>query len=242
MRRLFVYVIIFFIMSICLAGCPHPLPPAATDQAARDALNAIKDDLNGSDADQLARDAEHLDGLPSGDFASGDLNLRTSLIQQAAVKSLDLWAGFWVISEKEIIKNDAQQDAAKDTVDASDRFKDALSDVTEDAIRGKTCESILNLVAPEPRANATGSPDDAEWKGDIEQDAASVLVKTFRFTGIDSVMQWASWYTDVTSAASQAAASIATESVSDIQFLSNPAGQRATAIYVRYCYAPPTTD
>lgn len=241
MGKLFVYVIMFFIMSVCLAGCPHP-SPAVTDQAARDALNAVKDDLNGSDADQLARDTEHLDGLPAGDFASGDLNLRTSLMQQAAVRSLDLWADFWVIGEKANLKNEAQQDAAKDTVGASDRFKEALTDVTEDAIRGKTCENILNLVAPEPRASATDSPDDAKWKGDIEQDAASVLVKTFGFTGIDNAMQWVSWYNDVTSSASQATASIAAQPVSDIQFLSNPAGQRATAIYVRYCYAPPTTD
>jgi hypothetical protein len=242
MGKLIVSIAMSFLVSISLAGCWWDPSPKATTQAAKDALNTLEHDVHGSDTEHLAPDIDHLHSMPAGDFSSGDLNLRNTLIRQAAIKSLDNWANVWVLSRIMTVAKQAGQAANNHIVYAPDAFKPALTDVTEDAIRGQICKDILDLVAPDPNPSATDSPDDTAWQGDIVQDATAVLAKTFGFSTADYLVEWDSWYSDVTDAAQQAATSIADEPVPDIQFLSNPAGQRATAIYVRYCYAPPTTD
>lgn len=242
MSRIIASIFMSFIVSISLAGCWWDPTPKVTTQAAEDALNTLRHDLNGTDADRLTQDMGRLHGLSSDDFAGSDLKLRSTLIEQAAIRSLDIYGEFWAISEKGKAKAEAREAATNDTIGATDAFQGALADVTEDAIRGQTCKEMLDLVAPDPNPTATSAPDDQAWQGDIEQDATEVLAKTFGFTSIDNVMQWSSWYSDVTDAAQQATNSIAHYQTPDMQFLSNPVGQRATAIYVRYCYAPPTTN
>lgn len=243
MSKAIAIAVLFVAISATLTGCRWPWESSATTTtAAEEAINAIKHDLNGSDETQLGDDIGNLDGLSSSEFSGGDLHLRSTLLTQAATEVLNNWADNWVKSTENNLATNAQQDASNDTTNATDSFKEALSNVTEDAIRGQTCKDILNLVAPNPNPTATSEPDDKEWQGDIEQDAADVLAKTFNLTGVDEVMEWTEWSNDVTSAAQQAADSITTTPVPYINLLSNPAGRRATAIYVRYCYAPPTTE
>jgi len=238
-----VFIAIYLIIGVSLAGCQFPWDSPSTTRAAEEAINALRHDLNYSDDTQLEHDASRLNGLSSHDFNSNDLQLRTTLIADTAVKFLNNWADNWVKSTEEHLPKDAHQDASNDTNSLFDHFVAALADVTEDAIRGQTCKDILDLVAPNPNPTATDEPDDEGWLGNIEQDAENVLDKTFGWKPayVNQVMKWDDWYNDVTSAAQQAASSITNDPVPYIEFLSYPSGRRATAIYARYCYAPPTT-
>jgi hypothetical protein len=252
MGRSISFIAALLLVGGCLAGCEFPWDSSVTSQAAKDAMSAFTHDLNDPGrADQVGPDIRRLASLPSRDFSTGDWRIRSRLLASGATVFLTSWADHWVKARKVALVVAAGIDASTDTVfhawDSSEevnRFKEALGDVTEDAIRGQTCSDILNLVAPDPNPTATTTPDDKDWQGDIERDAEDVLAKTFGFTSsfIYQSVKWYNWYTDVTSAARQAEKSIASDQFPYENLLSSPAGLRATAIYARYCYAPPTTD
>jgi hypothetical protein len=242
MKRLAVFAVLLAVMLSLIAACDGAAEDV-TSGAAKDALSAVRHDLGDADNAQLEADTSKLDGIPSGDFKGNDLQLRSALLTRTATDFLEIWSRAWAHSHEETLPQEAGQ-TAEDTAqdEATEQFLDALTAVTQDAIRGKTCDLILNQVAPDPDPSATSTPDDQDWQGDIAQDADDVLAKTFDPDGIAQVMDWSEWTDEVTSAAQQAAASVSSDPVPYIQFLANPEGRRATAVYVKYCYAPPTAE
>jgi hypothetical protein len=213
-----------------------------TAQVAEDAMSALRETPHDADFSQLGHDAIHLDKLPDKDFSSDDLNRRHALVESAARSLMQSWAARWAALNQLPLITKAAAIARDDTLIPTENFKDAVSDVTEDAIRGQTCQLILNYVAPNPNPAATNPPDNDEWQSNIADVAENILAKTFDPDGIARVMDWNSWTDDVTSAAQQASRAIVSDPVPYANLLSNPAGVRATYVYAKYCYAPPVNE
>lgn len=235
MRKLMA-VMSVLLLGLLISSCDE------TTQVAKDAMSALREDPHGTDFSQLEHDAVDLDKIPSKDFSSDDLNRRHVLVESAARSLVQSWAARWVTLDALSLITKAADIAKRDTLNPTESFKDAVSDVTEDAIRGQTCQLILNYVAPNPNPTSTNPPDNDEWRSDIAEVAENILAKTFDPDGIAKVMDWKSWTDDVTSAAQQASLAIVSNPVPYADLLSNPAGVRATYVYAKYCYAPPTDE
>ncbi|SRR6266487_919897 len=229
---------IILLVGGCLAACRGAAPETA--KGAEEAMAAVKSALDDSDLSQLGRAADHLDGLPRDSFNATALQRRNKLMAIAAQKLLSAWAIRWVNDAQSNLPVTASIIASKDTNQANDNFRKALADVTEDAIRGETCKEILNYVAPNPNPTATVTPDNEDWQGNIVQDATNILAKTFNLTGVIQTVRWVNWSKDVVDSAQQASQAILYNPTRYQNFLSNPMGLRATYVYAKYCYAPPT--
>jgi hypothetical protein len=248
----------------CLAGCGRAAPPGTTAEnvlparpaqpaeagrvasaaidigAAEDLFYSVDHDLGASDISGLSRDFEQLRDLPTGDLDTNIAWQRQLDINQVAQALLGDWANGRVNDARAQLIKKAAAVATEVTRQVNEQFKEALTEVTEDAIRSLTCQDMLNSVTLILSPTQVGQSDADDWKGDIEEDAYQLLAGTFNPKGIAAVMNWASWYNEVTSSAAKASQAMLANPQPYLDILSTPGGRRATAVFVRYCYAPPS--
>lgn len=247
----------------CLAGCSEaspggtaavnvlpvrPADPAVEARvaaaaidigAAEDLFNAADRDLSASDFSRLDRDAVQLHDLPVSDLNSNIVWQRQQEINQVGQAIVHNWANKWLTNNQITLIQKAGAAAQSATKKANANFKKALSEVTEDAIRSLTCQQILNSATLVLGPGGTSQSDAEDWTGDITEDADQLLAGTFNLNGIAQVMEWVSWYKDVTNAAAQASTAILNNPNPYLNILFTPAGQRAALVFAKYCYAPP---
>jgi hypothetical protein len=259
MRSLRVLAVITILAGGCLAGCgrgsaagtqAENILPAKPGAAAIDPadvaglVDTARNDLSDSAFWRLGDDVEQLHKLPS-DRLSQRVNLqRNQAVEQLEQVLMARWAERWAASNQAGLFQRAQSAVAQAMAGAPERFQDAVTEVTEDAIRGVACKEVSNLATMTLSPPSANQPDDQEWPGDvlsagdIISDAETILGGTIS-PYLGSYMNWNTWYGEVTDFAGEAAQAISGNQSVYLNVLSNPAGQRAAYAYVSYCYAPP---